>query len=433
MRRALLLAAAALAFAPAASAATSPLIAYDDEGGALYVTSPQATNTTTLFSSDGSETMQALDVSPDGKTVLALDSGDTTQIVLVPIAGGSATPVAGTTGADFGSFSTDGSQVVFSVNAYSDSSLDAGIYTVATGGGTPKLVVASPSGAFDSLPAFSPDGKTVAFVRDTYDSRGVETSSLDVVAASGGTPTTLTTDVLADLESGGRLAFSPDGSKIAYAGAYDNPGIFTVAVGGGSPTQLTSDYDYWPSFSADGSKVFFARDATSDNADDNQTHPVSSSDNDVYELWTVRSNGTSAAVVAQGDFESPVTGSGNLAAAAAGGGSTSATSPPASTPTTTTTPTTSTTPTTTTTPTAAPSAPNPIARPVTKAAAATRILVRVSGSSYLVTWNGRARAWKVTLHVGRKTETAIVKGSLRRHAFVLHGAKGAIKVTVVPH
>src|SRR5439155_2607315 len=109
---------------------------------------------------------------------------------------------------------------------------------------------------------------------------------------------------VSSVSSGGRLAFSPDGTKIAFAGDYQTPGIYTVPVAGGDTTQLTSDLDYWPSYSANGSKLFFSRDAGSDNADDNAARPVaSSSDEDVYELWTVKKDGSGEAVIAQGNFQ----------------------------------------------------------------------------------------------------------------------------------
>ena len=73
------------------------------------------------------------------------------------------------------------------------------------------------------------------------------------------------------------------------AGDYTAPGIYTVPVAGGPATQLTSDPDYWPSYSADGTKVFFSRDAGSDHADVNAAKPVApTSADDLYELITER-------------------------------------------------------------------------------------------------------------------------------------------------
>jgi Tol biopolymer transport system component len=403
----------ALAFPALSSPATATLIAYSDSNGNLYVSNDQGTGARTLYETDGTTTMRALDVSPDGTQVLAVDDGDTVQLVLIPVAGGTPVPIPGADGSDAGAFSPNGSHVVFSVNEYSSSPLAAGIYTVSVSGGTPQLVVASPSGDFDSLPTYSPDGAKIAFTRDVFDSKGNESVTLELVAASGGSPETLTAGLIADVSTGGKLAFSPDGTRIAFAGEDTKPGIFTVPVAGGASTRLTTDFDFWPAFSADGSKIFFARDAGSANADDNAARPVASTGDDLSELWTVKKDGASEAVVAEGDFQTIALGAGSAAAAATG------TSPS--------------TPTATTTSSGAPattSTTTPGARPA-KAAAASSISVRRRGVRYLVTWRGTAPAWRVVLKVGHKTASAIVKGSLHAHTFVLPGARGAVSARVL--
>ena len=56
-------------------------------------------------------------------------------------------------------------------------------------------------------------------------------------------------------------AFSPDGRQVAfrYSGA-PHPGIFTALVGGDKPLQLTeSDADFSPTWSPDGQQIAFAR------------------------------------------------------------------------------------------------------------------------------------------------------------------------------
>src|SRR5437868_14538977 len=105
---------ALLVFASAASPATGPsLIAYSDLNGSLYVATTQGTNKTALATSDGTTTMQALDVTPDGKQVLARAYGDEPQLVLVPVAGGAQTVIAGADAPDDGTLPADGTQGVF--------------------------------------------------------------------------------------------------------------------------------------------------------------------------------------------------------------------------------------------------------------------------------------------------------------------------------
>jgi dipeptidyl aminopeptidase/acylaminoacyl peptidase len=400
-----------LALAPAAFAASG--IAFSDASGSLFFGSLQGSGLRTLFESDESTGLEAVDVSPDGSKVLAVEYGDLERLVLVPVAGGTRVGVAGTDGATSASFSPDGSQLVFAVNQYSSGSLAPGIYTVAAAGGTPRRIVATPDDSSDALPQFSPDGTKIAFVRDTIDSSDNETVTLELMPASGGALKGLATGLVPDLSSGGRLSFSPDGTRIAYAGDYTGAGIYTVAVGGGGPTQLTAEPDYWPAFSSDGTKVFFARDAGGDNADDNAGRPVApTSGDDLYELWSVRKDGSGEAVLAEGDFE-------DLAVAPAGGGLAAGAAAGAATPPNAATATSAATKTTT----------------VAKAAAAakslaTAVKVKAKGSRYTVTWRGKATRWKVILKVGTKTVSATVKGVVHSHTFVVPGPKGRVSVHV---
>ena len=408
----LLLLAAATAW-PATPAAPG-LIAYSDGGGSLYVSSMQGTNPKTLFASDSSTTMQALDLSSDGKQVLAIEYGAQTQLVLVPVAGGAPVPVSGAEDAGSGSFSPGGTKLVFALAGSAVPTLSDGIYSVGFSGGGPKLIAATPSNSTDALPEYSPDGTKLAFIRDTFDAQGNETVSLELMPASGGSQTALATGLAPDLVSGGGLSFSPDGTTIAFDGDYSNPGIFTVPVAGGAPTQLTSDYDYWPSFSADGSKLYFSRDAISTNADGNANPPVAPADNDLYELWTVNKDASGAAVVAEGDFE-------NLALAVIVASSGVATTTPAA----------GASPASGKKNTPATTALNGKSSTKAHAGSATSISVTTKkGSRYIVRWSGKATSWSVTLKVGSKTATAKVKGSVHSHVFVLPRAHGAASARV---
>ncbi len=410
----------------AARLAASGPIAYSDSNGNLYVASVEATGTKTLFTGSNSETMQSVAISSDGKQVLALDYGTQTRLVIVPAGGGTATPVRGTVGAASGAFSPDGTHVVFSIPD-SPGTLDPGIYTVSLAGGTPTKVTASPTNATDALPEYSPDGTKLAFVRDAYDAQAKETVSLEVIPVAGGTPNAITTGLAPGLESGDHLSFSADGKQIAFAGDYSNPGIFTVPVAGGTTTQLTSDYDYWPSFSPDGSKLYFSRDASSANADDNASAPVAPVATDLYELWSVKSDGTGQAVVAEGDFENLV-----LAAIATSAAASPTTTTPPVPPTTTATTTTPPTGPVTTqkgTPTTAIPAVKTAGKP--HAGSARAVSVTSKGPRHLVRWSGKAKAWNVILKIGAKTHTARVKGSVHSHVFVLPGANGAVSARVL--
>jgi len=403
--------------APAAAPAvrgSSQQIAFNDVDGNLSVGTAAGNDGQVIFQSDGTTTMTALSISPDGSNVLALASADQYQLDLVPVTGGTPVPIDGTVGADSGSFSPDGTSVVFSIGVNTSDTLAPGIYSVPVAGGTPTQLVASPDGATDSLPQLSPNGQQLAFVRDAVDENGNETVTLELMPVAGGDPTELADNLAPTLDQGERLSFSPDGTTIAYSD-YTDLGIWTIAVTGGPAVQLTSSADYWPVYSADGGTLIFSRDALSPDADDNAATPVDPQDDDVDELWTISADGSgAAAVVAEGDFESLAVapyaskgsggsgggsggggsgGGGSSGGGSSGGGSSGGGSTP-------------------------------------KAHSATSIHVAVHGTHYVVTWKGKAAAWKVVLKVGGKIASAKVKGSVHTHTFTLRGAKGAPRATV---
>jgi WD40-like Beta Propeller Repeat len=428
-----LLAGAAFLAAPAVAEAGLQL-AYSDDNGNLYLGTVAGNDGTAIFQTDGATQMSALSISPDATSVLALASADTEQLDLVPVSGAAPSPINGTEGADSGSFSPDGTSVIFSIGRDTSPTLSPGIYSVSLAGGTPKQLVSTPVNSTDSLPQLSPNGATVAFVRDTINASNVETVGLDVAPASGGAATQLAVGLSPAISGGERIDFSPDGKTLVYSGDYTDPGIYTIAVAGGVSAQITSDSDYWPSFSADGSTVFFARDAFSPNADDNAVSPVDpAAGNDIDELWSVNANGSSPAVIAEGDFETLALASNGATSVAVGSAGSTGSSSPGST--------TGTTGTSTGAPAGgggAATGPGGGAPPSLGASAvgstvstsATGIHVAVHGSRYVVTWKGDADEWKVQLRVGRQSATANVRGSVHTHTFTLHGAKGTVRAAV---
>ncbi|HSL20789.1 MAG TPA: S9 family peptidase [Vicinamibacterales bacterium] len=115
----------------------------------------------------------------------------------------------------------------------------------------------------DSDPAWSPDGKSIAFSSNrTEDPDANENTDVWVIDAEGGEPSRLTTDPGSD----GDPAWSPDGRTLAYIHmpkdppVYATPRLMTVPTSGGSPRDLTGKFDRHaggpPRWSADGTAVF---------------------------------------------------------------------------------------------------------------------------------------------------------------------------------
>jgi dipeptidyl aminopeptidase/acylaminoacyl peptidase len=123
----------------------------------------------------------------------------------------------------------------------------------------------------EELPAWSPDGKTIAFVSKRMDEAD-RTDNWDIWAIEprqGATPRALTSDERSDNqpEWGSRLAWSPDSKWIAYVQGGPDKLIYyglhrlaVVPAGGGTPRILTADVDLnvlSPRYSEDGSAILF--------------------------------------------------------------------------------------------------------------------------------------------------------------------------------
>jgi hypothetical protein len=158
-----------------------------------------------------------------------------------------------------------------------------------------------------SQPAFSADGKTIAFVPDVpgviYGGGG---TALMTVSAAGGTPTTLTTgDAMADLIS--KPAYSPDGKSIAF---YRFPSTVTaqqhtvrlvirdLTTGA---ERVAAEYDFSgpagnpristypaPSWSPDSSRIAYV-----------ETEPASGTGSPTSALVTVKPDGSDKRVILQ--------------------------------------------------------------------------------------------------------------------------------------
>ncbi|HEY3455915.1 MAG TPA: winged helix-turn-helix domain-containing protein [Bryobacteraceae bacterium] len=174
----------------------------------------------------------------------------------------SATPLTAFQGQEIDpALSPDSSQVAFVWNGPKQDNFD--IYTMRLGSDKPSRVTVDP--AHDLSPAWSPDGRAIAFIRQLNASHG----ELLLIPATGG-PEHKIADITDDefRESPGRLVsltWSPDGSAIAAS--HRQPGDASERIylffRTGEMRPLTSPAaplaDHTPAFSSDGRFLAFTR------------------------------------------------------------------------------------------------------------------------------------------------------------------------------
>ena len=130
-----------------------------------------------------------------------------------------------------------------------------------------KVDALTPGGYDEESPAWSPDGKRIAFIRRHGDGDVDKAPNRDlfvVEARAGAQPARLTTTTA---EETGRVTWSPDGSSIAYLlgdepkySAYDQHRLAVIPAAGGTPKTLTDTLDRpvtAPIWSADGRSITF--------------------------------------------------------------------------------------------------------------------------------------------------------------------------------
>lgn len=177
--------------------------------------------------------------SPDGREIAFVrQSGSEISIFVVPALGGPESKLYSGTSAflslyEYGnalSWSPDGKYLAFS--GQRSPREPNSIFLLSRESLETRQITSPPAGFLgDSTPAFSPDGKVLAFVRGAS-SRDVE---IYVVPAAGGEPKRLTFDN----RSGRSLAWTADGHDIVFSlWFYGNLRLWRVSASGGTPEQL---------------------------------------------------------------------------------------------------------------------------------------------------------------------------------------------------
>ncbi|MFB3829550.1 MAG: protein kinase [Bryobacteraceae bacterium] len=154
------------------------------------------------------------------------------------------------------SFSPDGNQVAYSWNGEKQDNFD--IYVKLIGPGGALRLTTNP--APDRSPAWSPDGRWIAFLRISPGGR----TAVMLIPALGGPErkTAEITTLAASLYLYSHLAWTRDGRALAVShagGAGETSGLFLVSTETGEKRRLTTGYALSPAFSPDGSRLAYVR------------------------------------------------------------------------------------------------------------------------------------------------------------------------------
>jgi serine/threonine protein kinase len=155
-------------------------------------------------------------ISPDGRYIVYVESEQARQSMwLQQLSGGQTLRLIPEDRVSFWghTFTPDGNSIVFGMRRPDD--LPGALYSISTLGGTPKRLVAD----MDSAPAFSPDGRRMAFLRGR-DPGTATVTSLVIANADGSEARDLASASAPEMMAGifyGGPAWSPDGKTLVTA------------------------------------------------------------------------------------------------------------------------------------------------------------------------------------------------------------------------
>jgi Tol biopolymer transport system component len=236
----------------------------DGEGIQLYAMDPNGRHTTMITSGPLGHIHPSW--SPDG-TELAFSgaSGDvqTDDLDLIVLRGdGTLDPITSGPGRDGApSWSPDGREIAFETDAAGESHI---AFVGTEGGGSPRFL---PGSTPAYQPDWSPDGTRIAFALREPDCALAGDrcrQHIHIVDARGGDVVRLTSGAVHDAQP----AWSPDGKQIAFSSnrANGNMDVWVMDADGGRPHRLThaEGVDLGPAWSPDGDRIAFTTDRDGD-------------------------------------------------------------------------------------------------------------------------------------------------------------------------
>lgn len=216
-----------------------------DGNDEIYVMNDDGSAQTRLTNYSGTDTQPRW--SPDGTKIAFNRDG---QIYVMNADGSGQTNISNASPANDAnpSWSPDGTKIVFD----SAAGEDRGIFVMnADGSGRTKLI------DHGENPAWTPDGSKIAF---SIIPAGVN-SRIVIMDADGTDPVQISVEDTPEIAPGFELwvNWSPDGTRLAFAGSFAGPNIYTANADGSDLRRVSGQWDLHPSWAPDGTKIVFTK------------------------------------------------------------------------------------------------------------------------------------------------------------------------------